>query len=89
MHKDIKRILQEGRVKIPEDLSVFRGHFPKNPIVPGIYLLDIALRLVEKEIGKRIRLHKITKCKFIKPVFPNMELTSEIKVLKKLIMFKR
>lgn len=55
----------------------FEGHFPGNPIVPGIaqiYAAQITAETAEMAEGgnrRRIRLKETARCKFIRPVLPN------------------
>ena len=81
MHQDILAMLQEDNtIKIPQNLHVFAGHFVDNPIVPGIYSLELAVAIVGRTLQKNVTLHKIVRCKFKQPLLPNMELSSHVKL---------
>jgi 3-hydroxyacyl-[acyl-carrier-protein] dehydratase len=45
------------------------GHFPDQPIVPGVVLLDRLADTVEREWGARIA--KLPQVKFLRPLLPN------------------
>ncbi|WP_372367082.1 hypothetical protein [Candidatus Uabimicrobium sp. HlEnr_7] len=82
MHQDILAMLQEDNtIKIPQSLYAFRGHFVGNPIVPGIYSLELAVHLVSRILKHEVTLHKVIRCKFMKPLTPGMELASKIQLL--------
>jgi len=51
----------------------FDGHFPGDPILPGIAQLEMVLRLIAQESGGR-RLASLTRVKFKKAVRPGMAL---------------
>lgn len=56
---------------LPNDHPVFLGHFPAQPIVPGVMLLERALKLLEKSSGHSMLGKQITSVKFISPVQPD------------------
>jgi 3-hydroxyacyl-[acyl-carrier-protein] dehydratase len=61
---------------IAAEHPALRGHFPGAPIVPGVLLLDEALRAVES--ADRDAMHwRIGSAKFVKPVRPGETLTLE------------
>lgn len=53
------------------DHPVFAGHFPGNPIVPGVCLLDAAARLAEETWGSPVI--TIHRAKFKGPLIPDRE----------------
>ncbi len=54
-----------------ENFIGFEGHFPDNPIVPGVLMLKTGLLLAELAIGQKLRLRNIHTAKFAKTVLPN------------------
>lgn len=72
---------EDNTIKIPQNLHVFAGHFENNPIVPGIYSLELAVCIVGRALKQQVTLHKIIRCKFTMPLVPDMELTSKVKLL--------
>ena len=53
------------------------GHFPGTPIVPGVVLLDAALRAVELDAATAARRWRIGTAKFVSLVRPGEELMLE------------
>jgi 3-hydroxyacyl-[acyl-carrier-protein] dehydratase len=53
------------------------GHFPGTPIVPGVLLLDEALRAVEQDQAAGAIRWRIGAAKFVSPVHPGEALTLE------------
>jgi 3-hydroxyacyl-[acyl-carrier-protein] dehydratase len=52
----------------------FRGHFPGNPLVPGVILTEAAAQtagIAAGETGKTFHLSAIRQMKFIRPVAPD------------------
>lgn len=57
---------------IPNDHPAFAGHFPGQPIVPGVVLLDKAQRIIETEYA--VTVNGIAVAKFHSPVIPGENL---------------
>jgi 3-hydroxymyristoyl/3-hydroxydecanoyl-(acyl carrier protein) dehydratase len=60
----------ETNVLIPADHPAFAGHFPGNPIVPGVLLLEAALHAIQTGLGKTFMSYQIATAKFLSPVKP-------------------
>lgn len=56
-------------IEIPLEHPTFIGHFPGNPVLPGVSILD----LVVETFGQAV--HGISNAKFLKPVKPGDTLT--------------
>jgi 3-hydroxyacyl-[acyl-carrier-protein] dehydratase len=49
---------------------VFAGHFPKQPLVPGVFQLEMARMGAEWLLGKQFGVREISKAKFLRPIVP-------------------
>jgi 3-hydroxyacyl-[acyl-carrier-protein] dehydratase len=56
-------------VRIAPNHPALPGHFPGNPIVPGVVLLDRIAAAIERLLGKRLA--KIAAVKFLAPLKPD------------------
>ena len=68
----------EYRWLVPADHPAFAGHFPGNPIVPGVVLLDRAILFAEEmlgDAGKSGLNWQVGNAKFFSPVSPEEALT--------------
>ncbi len=54
---------------IPADHPALAGHFPGNPIVPGVLVLEHVQRALEARIGP-VRLTGLPQAKFLSPLRP-------------------
>jgi len=54
---------------VPADHPSLAGHFPGNPIVPGVVLLDLVLAAIQAQ--RPCTLQSIPGVKFLRPVQPN------------------
>ena len=59
-------------VSIPNDHPAFKGHFPGNPILPGVTILDIVARSLGRPLAGFRRV------KFLSPVRPGEVLLVEL-----------
>jgi 3-hydroxyacyl-[acyl-carrier-protein] dehydratase len=80
-------------LQIPYDHPSFAGHFPGQPIVPGVVLLDEVMQAVEKEVPQLGLFSagtgaEIPVCKFLAPVFPGATLTLTCDGQSPLLTFK-
>jgi 3-hydroxyacyl-[acyl-carrier-protein] dehydratase len=60
-----------GRFRFAKELSVFQGHFPGFPIVPGIYLIEGARVLGEHSLGESLAIASVEMAKFSASVLPD------------------
>jgi 3-hydroxymyristoyl/3-hydroxydecanoyl-(acyl carrier protein) dehydratase len=67
-------------LRIPADHPALPGHFPGNPIVPGVVLLAEALRAIEAASGISLEKCQIGSVKFQKTVAPGEQLAMEFTV---------
>lgn len=60
--------------KVPEGLPYFDGHFPGNPVLPAVAIVDASvefLRRVRAEAG--LQLKGVNSAKFVAVIAPNMD----------------
>ena len=60
------------KFRIGADHPALPGHFPGQPIVPGVVILDQVQRAIEHEAGAASRL-KLSQVKFQNPLLPEEE----------------
>jgi len=58
----------------PADFTGFRGHFPGQPILPGVCTVQAVLVALQAWKGQPVKLQEITNAKFFAPVAPGEEL---------------
>ena len=69
----------KGLAKFSKDDYFFKGHFPNNPIVPGVILIESMAQTAGIVISKKFEEYKdksvlfmsVSKAKFRKPVYPD------------------
>ena len=87
------KIIEAGKIGesfriFNENEFFFEGHFPNNPIVPGVVIVEalaqtagvVVSHNLNKEENKSVLFMSINKAKFRKPVFPNYKIRFYVKM---------
>jgi len=67
------------RIVFNEEHAIFEGHFPGQPVVPGVCMMEIVKELLQSQFGKSLMLHEARNVKFLQFVTPGMEPSVHIK----------
>src|SRR5690348_1088365 len=59
---------------------VFAGHFPKQPLVPGVFQLEMARMGAEWSLGAQLIVREIARAKFLRPIVPTELVRMNLKV---------
>ena len=59
-----------AKVKLHKEHEVFKGHFPGNPIMPGVCMIQMIKELTEKVTGKELFLSVASNVKFMAKINP-------------------
>ena len=60
--------------------EVFAGHFPGQPILPGVFQVEMARAAAEWKLGRTLKLLAVRKAKFTRPVRPGETLRLTLKL---------
>lgn len=69
----------EASIKINPAHGLFKGHFPNQPVTPGVVQVQLVKELLESQLNKKLELKTLGRCKFLAVLDPNH--TPEIDVL--------
>jgi len=58
-------------LRVPASHPAMAGHFPGNPIVPGVVILDAVISTAEAWLGAGFHVHRLSYAKFIAPLKPD------------------
>jgi predicted hotdog family 3-hydroxylacyl-ACP dehydratase len=61
-------------VEIRPDAALFEGHFPGRPILPGVALVELAVRAIARERGTPLSLAGVAHARLRQPVAPGARL---------------
>jgi 3-hydroxyacyl-[acyl-carrier-protein] dehydratase len=89
--KDFYKILFEEKISdskhnitilVNEKHEIFKGHFPGNPIMPGVCMIQIIKELTEKITQKTLMIQTLSNVKFMALINPenNPELRLELDI---------
>ena len=75
---------EEGRYSCSIDFDPafrgFEGHFPGNPIVPGVCLIEAGRVFAEEVLKRALTTRSVTQCRFRRPVFAGERAELKIKL---------
>ncbi len=71
-----------ANISINPDHDVYQGHFPGQPVVPGVIQLQILREICEKEFNKTLNITGSSVIKYINMIIPdkNPKLTIDISI---------
>lgn len=80
--EEIERTANEIRYRLdfPATSGFFAGHFPGNPILPGVAQVQICIEVLAKSLARPIHLRKLESVRYRRPVTPETvcELTVQL-----------
>ena len=87
-------IIEDGRIGsaykvFSENEYFFKGHFPNNPIVPGVIIVEAMAQTAGVVISNTLKNFKeksvlfmsVNKAKFRKPILPNYKIIFEVELI--------
>ena len=74
--------LATANITINKHHDIFKGHFPGNPVTPGVCMMQIIKELTEKVVDKKLMMQSSSNIKFMAIInpekTPDLELSLEI-----------
>ena len=59
-------------IKVNKDHEIFKGHFPENPVMPGVCMMQIIKDLTAETTGKKLFMDKCSNVKFTALINPEI-----------------
>ena len=63
------------RVSFDPHHEIFKGHFPDQPVVPGVLIIKLIVECASLTSGKKLLLAKVISCKFLNFIDPRVNPT--------------
>ena len=61
----------EAIIQLNASHRIFDGHFPENPVTPGVVQIQIVKELLEEALDRTCTLKEVGRCKFLAILNPN------------------
>lgn len=61
----------EAAIHLNKENDIFKGHFPGNPVMPGVCMIQIIKELTERAVKATLFLNETTNIKFLAIINPN------------------
>ena len=58
-------------ITINKGHKIFKGHFPNNPVMPGVCMMQIIKEITEKVVGATLFMEKCSNVKFMALINPD------------------
>lgn len=65
-------------VLLNPDCEVYKGHFPNQPVAPGVCQLQTVKECTEIALGEQLCITHIKQCKFLRIIIPSDNTTLDI-----------
>lgn len=59
-----------ANIELNANHAVFDGHFPGNPVMPGVCMIQIIKELVEEKLNQKLFLQQVSNVKFMTLINP-------------------
>lgn len=59
-----------ARIHIDASHEIYEGHFPENPVTPGVVQLEIIKEILASHLGLNLRMKTMRTCKFLQIINP-------------------
>ena len=59
--------------RVKDDFPAFNGHFPGNPVLPGVCQFGLCADALGRWLGKPMEIAAVVRCKFIAPIRPGKQ----------------
>ena len=67
----IEDTVVNASIKVNNDHAIFNGHFPGNPVMPGVCMIQIIKELAEQALNVELFMQKASNIKFMALINPN------------------
>ncbi len=75
VNRNIDKALNKvnAEINLNIDHNIFKGHFPTQPVLPGVCQVEIIEQILSSELGSQLRLTAASNIKYLKMVDPKID----------------
>lgn len=70
----------DSQISLNVEHPIYKGHFPHQPVVPGVCMMQLLAELTTSALGKKVRLRKANQAKFLIPIIPQKNPLLNVKI---------
>lgn len=70
----------QAEIRLNPFHSLYKGHFPKQAVVPGVMQIQIIKELLEAGLMKKFMIHEVVVAKYLAPVTPKENTVLQIQI---------
>jgi 3-hydroxyacyl-[acyl-carrier-protein] dehydratase len=67
---------------------IFQGHFPQQPVVPGVCTMQMVKEIVAMQVGRKIALKQAPQVKFLQLITPEIQPTLHVEWHKEATIYR-
>lgn len=60
----------DSQIALNVNHPIYKGHFPQQPVVPGVCMMQLLAELTSNALGRKVQLKKANQAKFLVPIVP-------------------
>ena len=61
------------RIVFNGEHAIFKGHFPRNPVVPGVCMMEMVKELLQEQVHESLMLRSTGNVKFLQLITPDVQ----------------
>jgi 3-hydroxyacyl-[acyl-carrier-protein] dehydratase len=69
-----------AEIRINKDHPVFSGHFPEQPVVPGVFMIQMIIEILSDYLQEEVILKELRNVKFLSFIDPGINQILEVKL---------
>jgi len=68
-------------VELNAEHEIFKGHFPNDPVTPGVCMLQLLKELTEQGVGKKLFIKECSNVKFMALINPEIHAVLNVNIV--------
>lgn len=68
--QDIGEQTIESAITLNTEHPIYKGHFPDQPVVPGVCMMQMIAELTSQALEQKVALKRASQAKFLVPIIP-------------------